>query len=670
MEKKRMEETLEDKSEKIQPKAFLKEIILENFMSYEYARIPFEAGLNLICGPNGSGKSSILLALSVGLGQAYTERSKKLSGLIRRGEELARITLLFDNSPVNGKRPISGYNSDTFMLSRYLRRDGTYWYEAEYREVPKAEVVKILSSLGINPDNMLIIMHQNMVEEFSVIPPNQKLVMLEEAVGFQNYRKRIVEAQERLSQVLSEESSVLSLLSNAEQTLQYWREQYGKYLKRRELNEKKNYLKRELAWAYVTKTEKNLNSLNQELKKKNLSLENLARELKEIGKELDEASKALERLSSERRKLFSSLLEGEKEVGGFEAYLKVFDETSKKIDFLLGLARENMGKGREKEEYGKVFEWFLRFREEAKTLNEKLKEAKRKIENLRSNFSMVEEKIVSLQEKYVGWRVKEAVLSFQKEYLEREVGELKDKIKRFEEELNQQTLEAKKTGVRVETTRSIQEISEDLKVLGVQLASLADVSEDAEKMYRRYLKIFEELKQKSEVVAENKRKMLAEIEVRKQTWRRILEDFLGELNKTYKSTLSAVDATGEVRLINMENIGDAGLELTVGFHGLPPTTLDAYTQSGGERSTATMAFLLSLQKHVKSPIRAVDEFDVHMDPRNRELVSRLIISTVKSQPNIQYIVITPSQLPFLDVETNVIVVQNVAGKSKVKTVAV
>ena len=261
MEKKRVEETLEDKSEKIQPKAFLKEIILENFMSYEYARIPFEAGLNLICGPNGSGKSSILLALSVGLGQAYTERSKKLSGLIRRGEELARITLLFDNSPVNGKRPISGYNSDTFMLSRYLRRDGTYWYEAEYREIPKAEVVKILSSLGINPDNMLIIMHQNMVEEFSVIPPNQKLVMLEEAVGFQNYRKRIVEAQERLSQVLSEESSVLSLLSNAEQTLQYWREQYGKYLKKRELNEKKNYLKRELAWAYVTKTEKNLNSL-------------------------------------------------------------------------------------------------------------------------------------------------------------------------------------------------------------------------------------------------------------------------------------------------------------------------------------------------------------------------------------------------------------------------
>jgi structural maintenance of chromosomes protein 5 len=50
----------------------IKEIILENFMSYEYARIPMREGLNLVVGPNGAGKSSILLAISVAFGQAYT----------------------------------------------------------------------------------------------------------------------------------------------------------------------------------------------------------------------------------------------------------------------------------------------------------------------------------------------------------------------------------------------------------------------------------------------------------------------------------------------------------------------------------------------------------------------------------------------------------------------
>ena len=56
-------------------------------MSYEYARIPFKPGVNVICGPNGAGKSSILIGISVALGQSYTERSRKLSDLIRWGKD-------------------------------------------------------------------------------------------------------------------------------------------------------------------------------------------------------------------------------------------------------------------------------------------------------------------------------------------------------------------------------------------------------------------------------------------------------------------------------------------------------------------------------------------------------------------------------------------------------
>ena len=39
----------------------IQEVILENFMSYEYARVPFKQGVNVIGGPNGAGKSSLLL---------------------------------------------------------------------------------------------------------------------------------------------------------------------------------------------------------------------------------------------------------------------------------------------------------------------------------------------------------------------------------------------------------------------------------------------------------------------------------------------------------------------------------------------------------------------------------------------------------------------------------
>src|SRR5208337_4789673 len=136
----------------------IQEVILENFMSYEYARVPFRSGVNVIVGPNGSGKSSVLLAISVALGQAYTERSRKLSDLIRRGKDIARVSLVFDNSAKRGSRPIPYSKSDTFMLSRYLRKDGSYWFEADYKEIDKSEVVRLLSEFGINPDNLLIIM--------------------------------------------------------------------------------------------------------------------------------------------------------------------------------------------------------------------------------------------------------------------------------------------------------------------------------------------------------------------------------------------------------------------------------------------------------------------------------------------------------------------------------
>jgi chromosome segregation ATPase len=81
-----------------------------------------------------------------------------------------------------------------------------------------------------------------------------------------------------------------------------------------------------------------------------------------------------------------------------------------------------------------------------------------------------------------------------------------------------------------------------------------------------------------------------------------------------------------------------------------------------------MSFLLALQQHVRSPFRAVDEYDIHMDPKNREIIAKLLISTVKDS-NAQYIVITPSQITFAKEEVNIITVQNIDGRSIIREVA-
>ncbi len=321
-----------------------------------------------------------------------------------------------------------------------------------------------------------------------------------------------------------------------------------------------------------------------------------------------------------------------------------------------------------KEKYGEISGLIEELKGQTKILGQKNGQLLGEIEKLEQKLKGIKSKLDSAHKEYVDKKVKEALLNFRRDNLKEDIGKLVREIEKLKEELEQKVLEAEKVGLRVETQRSIQEIVDELRFVNIQLANM-DVSDEAERMYRKYLRIYEELKQKSLIVAENKRRMLAEVEVRKQTWRKILKDFLGGLNQTYKSTLEIVGATGEIRLIERENIENAGLEILAGFHGLPPTTLDSQTHSGGERTTAIMAFLLSLQKHVKSPIRAVDEFDVHMDPRNREIVYRLIVSTVKAQPETQYIVITPGQLTLFDEKTNVILVQNVGGRSETKTVS-
>jgi chromosome segregation ATPase len=234
----------------------IQEVILENFMSYEYARVPFKSGVNVVCGPNGAGKSSLLLAISVALGQSYTERSRKLSDLIRWGKDQARVTLILDNSKRGGKRPVPKFNKDQIFLTRVLRRDGKYWFELENRAAAKQDVERLLSKLGVDPDNMLIIMHQNMVEQFTVLSPQEKLRMVEAAVGLEAYRENVLQAQKKLTRILSQEESINKLLESAEQTLNYWREQYDRYQAKKQLLAKRRFLERELAWAEVSTEER------------------------------------------------------------------------------------------------------------------------------------------------------------------------------------------------------------------------------------------------------------------------------------------------------------------------------------------------------------------------------------------------------------------------------
>jgi chromosome segregation ATPase len=80
-----------------------------------------------------------------------------------------------------------------------------------------------------------------------------------------------------------------------------------------------------------------------------------------------------------------------------------------------------------------------------------------------------------------------------------------------------------------------------------------------------------------------------------------------------------------------------------------------------------MAFLLALQQNVLSPFRAVDEFDLHMDPKNKEAVSEFIVSTMEGTTE-QYMAITPSQITFSGVNVHIIMIHKAEDISTVRVI--
>ncbi|MBS7640078.1 MAG: AAA family ATPase [Candidatus Bathyarchaeia archaeon] len=671
------------------------EVILENFMSYEYARIPLKPGVNIICGPNGAGKSSILLGISVALSQSYTERSKRLSDLIRWGKDVGRVTLVLNNAKVKGKRPVPKINKDQIYLTRVLRRDGKYWFEIDNAVASKADVLRLLSRFNVDPENMLIIMHQDMIEQFILLSPQEKLRLIESATGLEAYRRNVLEAQSKLSRVLSEEESLRKMLESIEQTLNYWREQYDRYQEKKQLILKRRFLERELAWAEVVRREDEVEKLKREVEAKKAEINALESLISELEDKTALLKSEVANLKEKRGSLLEEIISLERERAKYMVDISRSGEILSSLEDLLMHAEKDLTdllRSISKPEVSVNFHSWSTVKDdlvrtvgdferrlnairskigEIKDLMEisdvKLANIEVRLLDIKDEMRRAEEEIDRLTDTLVDNKVDLAILNYKRETLLGEINSLDKKLDYMLFSLNEAVKRAEEKGARVATTRSPNEIIEEIRVIDGRLMAMTDISEEVERMYESYSKLYFELKERAKIAAENKEKTLGEIKARMEKWRMVIKDLLRSVDAEYQNILSKIAGVGFVRLINEDDIEEAGIEIHVGFRGSQPIPLNIYSQSGGERSAATMAFLLALQKHIKSPFRAIDEYDVHMDPRNREVFANLIISAIGDESS-QYLVITPNQMFFEGKNVHVIVVQNIEGKSLIREV--
>lgn len=73
-------------------------------------------------------------------------------------------------------------------------------------------------------------------------------------------------------------------------------------------------------------------------------------------------------------------------------------------------------------------------------------------------------------------------------------------------------------------------------------------------------------------------------------------------------------------------------------------TTDTKALSGGERSFTTLAFVVAIGESIRTPFRALDEFDIFMDNINRKIAINLLLELSKKYKNRQLILITPQDV--------------------------
>lgn len=614
---------------------------LRDFMSYENAFVPLSPGLNLICGPNGSGKSSILVGISLVLGQAHTERSRRLADLVRWGRPEARISLVIDNALGDGRRLFPHRREDRVSVTRVLRSNGSYFYLIAGHPVTKAEVREAFERLGIFPDNMLIIMQQLMVHRFASVSPAEKLRMFEEAVGLQGYRDDVLEALHRLRETGEEERTLRAVLQSTEQSYEFWRREAEKYRRKMELDTRLRELDGELAWTRVAQAEAAVERLRGRLEVARGELTDLERETSEADRRTEAAEAAWNALKSERERLERDRVEAARREASTTAVVGWTDEWMRavggELPRKLSDARAQAG--------------------------EDTAAARVALEEVAMRLTEIERGLDAGLAGVVDGRVDGKVLRFRTRWLADEVHGIEGRIRSQSEELQSLTAEAEALGSRG-IPRKVHEIQAEQTAIKEEMAPLAHLSGDVEALYGEHAESYEKLRSRAETLAGHRKGLEAELAKRADRWREVVRELLDRVSLDFDALLREAEGTGRVRLVVPADIEKSGLEILAGFRGQDPVPLESFAQSGGERSIAMTAFLLALQRRLASPFRAIDEFDVHLDPHNRELVSNLIAASTQGLDGVQYVAITPGPVqPAKD--ASILVVQNVAGAAQV-----
>jgi len=262
---------------------FIEQLELENFKSFKRARIIFPERIVAITGPNGSGKSNILDAITFVLGErARALRADRISELVRKGAETAKVTMILRKG------------DERVRISREIKRNGTSVYRINGSVRKAYEVDVLLSELGLRAGSYSIV-SQGDITEIVEMSPHQRVRLLEEISGVEEYEKRKMDALRELEEVDRMVSEREAVLKEREMELKRAERELNKLKEMEELEERRNRLMKAVLLArrdeLLRRKEKLSFSIDNNLDER---MEEVKRLLEREERELEDLEKCIE----------------------------------------------------------------------------------------------------------------------------------------------------------------------------------------------------------------------------------------------------------------------------------------------------------------------------------------------------------------------------------------
>ena len=209
----------------------IKELVIKNFKSFEFAKIPFSKGLHVVVGPNGSGKSNIVDALLFVFGSTSLKRLRvdRLSELINHNSraKTARVRVLVE------------HNGDEIEIVREIDENGKSVFMLNEKRKALHEITSYLNEMGMDTEGYNTV-QQGDVNRIINLNPEERREIIDDVSGISLFDERKKEAEDNLKKVDEKLSKVNIALAERKPYVEQLRTEKESAIKFKELEGQEN----------------------------------------------------------------------------------------------------------------------------------------------------------------------------------------------------------------------------------------------------------------------------------------------------------------------------------------------------------------------------------------------------------------------------------------------